>query len=213
MPFLMLGIVAAIVLIIIFATRSRPSGGGGRASTASGKKKPEFFFTPEYKRAGIRGEEAAARAIESVLREGDRLFTNVSIEYDGKPAELDNVIVNKYGVFIIEVKNYTGYIVGNEDDYVWQKYKTTDAGNTYEKTVKNPIKQVKRQVFILAHYIEYYGLRVWVKGYTILLHGNSPVESEYMLNSVSDIDRAIHTKGRRMLDEKTVESITRLLSE
>ena len=216
MPFIILGIVAAIVFIIIFATRSRPSGGGGRASTASGKKKPGFWkwiFTPENKRVGIRGEEAAARAIESVLREGDRLFTNVSIEYDGKPAELDNVIVNKYGVFIIEVKNYTGYIVGNEDDYVWQKYKTTDAGNTYKNTVKNPIKQVKRQVFILAHYLEYYGPRVWVKGYTILLHGNSPVESEYMLNSVSDIDRAIHTKDRRMLDEKTVESITRLLSE
>lgn len=216
MPFIILGIVAAIVFIIIFATRSRPSGGGGRVGTAGGKKKPGFWkwiFTPEYKRVGIRGEEAAARAIESVLREGDRLFTNVSIEYDRKPAELDNVIVNKYGVFIIEVKNYTGYIVGNEDDYVWQKYKTTAAGNTYEKTVKNPIKQVKRQVFILAHYLEYYGPRVWVKGYTILLHGNSPVESEYMLNSVSDIDRAIHTKDRRMLDEKTVESITRLLSE
>lgn len=216
MPSIILGIVAAIVLIIIFATRSRPSGGGGRASTASGEKKPgfgEWIFTPEYKRVGIRGEEAAVRAIESVLREGDRLFTNVSIEYDGKPAELDNVIVNKYGVFIIEVKNYKGYIVGNEDDYVWQKYKTTDAGSTYEKTVKNPIKQVKRQVFILAHYLEYYGERLWVKGYTILLHGNSPVESEYMLNSVSDIDRAIHTKERRMLDEKTVESITKLLSE
>ena len=100
MPFIILGIVAAIVLIIIFATRSRPSGGGGRAGTAGGEKKPEFWgwtFTPEYKRVGIRGEEAATRSIESILHEGDRLFTNVSIEYDGKPAELDNVIVNKYG--------------------------------------------------------------------------------------------------------------------
>ena len=216
MPFLILGIVAAIVFVIILATRSRSSGGRSGTGTAGGDKKPEFWkwiFTPEYKRVGIRGEEAATRAIESVLREGDRLFTNVSIEYNGKPAELDNVIVNKYGVFIIEVKNYTGYIVGNEDDYEWQKYKMTDAGNTYEKNVKNPIKQVKRQVFILAHYLEYFGPRVWVKGYAILLHGNSPVESEYLLNSAADIDRAIHTSDRRMLDAKTLESITKLLSE
>lgn len=216
MPFIILGIVAVIVLVIILATRSRPSGGGGGTGTSGGEKKSgfwEWIFTPEYKRVGIRGEEAAVRAIQSVLREDDRLFTNVNIEYDGKPAELDNVIVNKYGVFIIEVKNYTGHIVGSEDDYEWQKYKTTDAGNTYEKTVKNPIKQVKRQVYILARYLEYYGPRVWVRGYAILLHGNSPVQSEYMLTSVTDIDRVIHTPDRRMLDVKTVESITKLLSE
>ena len=123
-----------------------------------------------------------------------------------------NVIVNKYGVFIIEVKNYTGYIVGNEDDFEWQKFKTTDAGNTYEKTVKNPIPQVKRQVDILARYLKYYGPRVWVKGYAILLQGNSPVDSKYLLKSVADIDRAIHTPDRRMLDAKTLESITKLLS-
>ena len=136
----------------------------------------------------------------------------MSIEYDGKPAELDNVVVNKYGVFIIEVKNYSGFIVGGEDDYEWKKYKTTDAGNTYVKTVKNPIRQVKRQIYILARYLEYYGSRVWVHGYAILLHGNSPVRSEYVLTSKADIDHAIHTVDRRMLDTKTVDRIVELLS-
>ena len=167
---------------------------------------------PEYKRVGIRGEEAAVKAIQSVLRDGDRLFTNVSIEYDGKPAELDNVIVNKYGVFIIEVKNYSGQIVGGEDDYEWHKYKTTEAGNTYEKMVKNPIKQVKRQTYVLAKYLDYYGTRVWIRGYAILLQGNSPVKSSYILTSLSDVDRAIHTADRKMLDVKTVEKISELLT-
>lgn len=56
------------------------------------------------------------------------------------------MVINRYGVFIIEVKNYKGELVGNGDDYEWKKYKTTGAGNTYEKTVKNPIRQVKRQI-------------------------------------------------------------------
>lgn len=217
MPFIIIGVIAVIVIIVVLATRpkDRPSGENRPDNTSGGNKRGfwEWIFTPEYKRVGIRGEEAAVRAIQAVLREDDRLFTNVSIEYDGKPAELDNVIVNKYGVFIIEVKNYTGHIVGSEDDYEWQKYKTTDAGNTYEKTVKNPIKQVKRQVYILARYLEYYGPRVWVRGYAILLHGNSPVQSEYMLTSVADIDRVIHSPDRRMLNANTVERITKLLSE
>lgn len=60
------------------------------------------FLTPEYKIAGMQGEAAAVKIIRSVMRDDDRLFTGVSIEYDGKKTGLDNVIVNKYGVFIIE---------------------------------------------------------------------------------------------------------------
>ena len=73
-------------------------------------------LSPE-KVAGKRGEAAAANIIRSVLRKGDLLLTNVEIDCDGKKTELDNVIVNKNGVFIIEVKNYSGSLVGCESDF------------------------------------------------------------------------------------------------
>ena len=167
---------------------------------------------PEERRVGKRGEKIAEEIIRRALHEGDLLFTNVRIEYDGRPAELDNVIVNRYGVFIIEVKNYKGRIVGGEDDFEWVKYKVTNAGNEYEKHVKNPIKQVKRQIYILAHYLEYNGARVWIRGYAMLLNGNSPVESEYMLNGTEDVERVIHTKDRDILDADTVGRIAAILS-
>ncbi len=125
------------------------------------------IFEPEYRRFGRQGEELATNIIKQVLRDGDQLLSNVNVEYDGKRAELDNVVVNRFGVFIFEVKNYAGYIVGGEDDYEWQKYKTTEAGNTYEKTVKNPIRQVKRQIDILAHFLDYYGARAWIEGFHV----------------------------------------------
>lgn len=214
MKFILIGIITVIVLALVFNRNSRNNGGERRPHDHSSTKEEfrEWVSMPEYKRVGIRGEKAAARAVESVLREGDRLFTNVIIEYNGEPAELDIVVVNRYGVFIIEVKNYIGYIVGGEDDYVWQKFKTTDAGNTYERTVKNPIRQVKREIYILAHFLEYYGSRVWVKGYVILLHDNSPVESNYLLDSIASIDRAIHTRDRTILNTDTIEKISKLLS-
>ena len=173
---------------------------------------PRTFEDPE-RRVGRLGEEEATRIISSVLREDDRLFTNVQIEYKDKEAELDNVIVNKFGVFIIEVKNYTGSLVGNEDDYEWIKYHETDAGNTYSKIVKNPIKQVKRQVYVLSKFLDYYGtVRVWIEGYAMLLQQNSPVASEYVLSSVKDIDRAIHTSTKNRLTKKDTEEIIKLLS-
>lgn len=193
---ILIAVLAVFILIAVLISREDLSG----------------VFQPEERRAGRQGEALAAQIIRQALHEGDHLFTNVSIEYDGRPAELDNVIVNRYGVFIIEVKNYKGNIIGNEDDYEWRKYKTTSAGNTFEKTVKNPIKQVKRQTYILAHYLEYNGALVWIKGYAMLLNGNSPVESEYMLNGTADVERAIHTMDRRLLDEETVERIAAILS-
>lgn len=173
---------------------------------------PRPVFERPERRAGRRGEAIAADVIRQVLREDDYLLSNVRVTIPEKETELDNIVVNKYGVFIIEVKNYKGKLVGTEEDFEWKKYKTTDAGNTFEKTVKNPIRQVKRQIYILARYLDYYGVKVWVKGYVILLHRNSPVDGELMLESVGDIDRAIHTADRTRLDRKTVEKIVGLLS-
>lgn len=165
----------------------------------------------ESKRAGRRGEAIATSAINSVLRDGDRLFTNVEIAFDGRPAELDNVIVNQFGVFIIEVKNYKGRLYGAGDDYEWKKYKDDGYGNTFEKNVKNPIKQVKRQIYILAKYLDYCGSHVWVEGYAFLIYGNSPIQSRYVLSSLQEIDRAIHTPGRNRISKQQADAISKLL--
>lgn len=165
----------------------------------------------EKRQAGKLGEEKAFSVIRSVLKEGDLLFTNVSFVYDGRPAETDCIIVNKFGVFIIEVKNYVGKIIGSEKDFEWTKYKLTERGNVYEKTVKNPVRQVKRQIYLLAKYLDYHGVRVWVKGYALFIHGNSPIKSESILCSAHEIDKAIHTKDREFLSYQTIEKIKKLL--
>lgn len=171
----------------------------------------DWTFESASRRAGRHGEEVAAEMIRQVLREGDFLLTNIEISYDGKRAEIDCIIVNKFGVFIFEVKNYSGQLVGDEDDYEWQKIKITDSGNMYSKQVKNPIRQLKRQIYLLANYLQLHHIRVWVEGYVILLHQNSPVDSEYIISSPSDIDRAVHTKGKNHLYPKETQQIIALL--
>lgn len=174
-----------------------------------------FWGTPSegaITRAGRRGEEYAVDMIRRVMREDDRLFTNVCIEPDGRKTELDIIIVNKYGVFIIEVKNYRGLLSGGADDFKWQKLKTTDAGNTYEKTVRNPIRQVKRQIFLLSRFLDANGIKAWISGYAYIIYANAPVKSEYLLESLDDIDRAIHTRDRRLLDDETIERIAGLMA-
>lgn len=153
------------------------------------------LFESGARRAGRRGEELAREYIKSVLQEGDTLLNNIKLEYDGKTCECDNVVVNKFGVFIIEVKYYEGKLSGNIDDYEWTKTKITDADNVYETSVKNPIKQVNRQVYILAKYLEENGIYVWVDGYAMILWNHQIVHNQ-ILNSIEDIDKAIHTKNK-----------------
>ena len=148
------------------------------------------------------------------MNEKDLLFTNVEISFDGRKAELDNIIINHFGIFIIETKNYVGEIEGKEDDYTWVKTKITPAGNIYQKSVLNPIKQVKRQIYLLSKYIENFtGIRVWIKGYAYLINNNSPIENEFIIQNVQNIDKAIHKKTKTHLNKTQISKIKDLLSE
>ncbi len=170
------------------------------------------LFESGKKRAGRQGEQFAAQLIRGILNEKDVLLNNVCISFGDKPAELDNVIINNRGVFVIEVKNYSGTLYGNEDDYEWMKTKRTDAGNIYQKSVKNPIPQVKRQVYILSSFLKQYGINVWVEGYAFLVGRNSPVRSKYVLDSINGINDAIHLGTNNNLTKSQKDRIVELLS-
>lgn len=192
-------IVSSIISSIVNASKAK--------RVHSNKKK----IITNKERAGIRGEVRAAGIINSVLENGDLLFQNVEISVDNRPAEFDSIVVNQYGVYIFEVKNYKGTLEGTEEDYEWKKYNTSEAGNTYEKKVKNPIKQVKREIYLLAQYLKRHGVKVWVDGYAILLNNNSPVFSEHIVGGSRDVDRVIHTSRRNKLTGADIKRITKLL--
>ena len=78
------------------------------------------------------------------------------------------------------MKNYSGTLAGDADDFEWEKLHMSQGGNIYIKTVKNPIRQVKRQIYILAKYLDYYGVRTWVEGYVYMCDAESPVEDEHI---------------------------------
>ncbi len=166
----------------------------------------------QRRRAGRRGEEQAHILISSCLREDDYLFENVEIECEGKRAEFDSIVINKCGVFIFEVKAYSGWLVGDEDDYMWMKYHESNEGNTYVKEVKNPIKQVKREIYILSKYLKEYGVDVWVNGYAIVFGAEVPFKSDYVIYDGQQLDRTIHSRGGKGLSEKSIERIRGILA-
>ncbi|MBR3244967.1 MAG: NERD domain-containing protein [Parasporobacterium sp.] len=166
---------------------------------------------PPHKAAGNAGEEAAAAVIKRILQKRDYCGRNVPVSFGGQKTELDFVIVNRNGVFIIEVKNYSGKISGEEEALQWKKSKTSQGGKTYEKFIENPIPQVKREEYILGNFLRSKGINVWVNGYIYFVRNNRPFQSRYLLNSGNEIDMAIHKKPDSLLNEKTIEHIVKTL--
>ena len=134
---------------------------------------------------------------------------NISIH--GRNTELDYVVINTNGVFIFEVKNFSGKLVGNEDDQYWNKYKISSGNKEYIKEIRNPIKQLKREIYLLKEYLKYYGVDLWIEGYVLFVNMNSPVESEYTVNDKSEIDDILHLRRNQVLTKNQIEKIISIL--
>ena len=162
-------------------------------------------------RAGKEGEILAGKMIHQYLNEQDILFNNVEIVVHGRETELDYVVINKNGVFIFEVKNYSGELEGNEDDEYWNKYKISSGNNEYVKEVRNPIKQLKREIYLLKEYLKYYGIDLWINGYVLFVNMNSPIDSDYTINNESELNSILHTRCGQTLNKKQIEKIVNIL--
>lgn len=161
--------------------------------------------------AGKEGELQAKKILNHYLNENDLLLNNVNISIHGRNTELDYVVINNNGIFIFEVKNFSGKLVGNEDDQYWNKYKISRGNKEYIKEIRNPIKQLKREIYLLKEYLKYYGVDLWIEGYVLFVNMNSPVESEYTVNDKSEIDDILHLRRNQLLTKNQIEKIISIL--
>lgn len=161
--------------------------------------------------AGKEGELQAKKILNHYLNENDLLLNNVNISIHGRNTELDYVVINNNGIFIFEVKNFSGKLVGNEDDQYWNKYKISRGNKEYIKEIRNPIKQLKREIYLLKEYLKYYGVDLWIEGYVLFVNMNSPVESEYTVNDKSEINDILHLRRNQVLTKNQIEKIISIL--
>jgi hypothetical protein len=81
------------------------------------------------------GEESVASILRTLPKDYV-VFNDVYLEIKGKSTQIDHVVISRYGVFIIETKNYTGWIFGNDTSEYWTQ---TIYKNKYQ--LRNPLKQ------------------------------------------------------------------------
>lgn len=98
------------------------------------------MFFERFTKANIKGVigEGVSRLFFMGLDTNEyKVLHNITLQNtQGKTTQIDHVIVSIYGIFVVETKNYQGWIYGNEIDRQWTQV-------IYKKRQQfyNPIKQ------------------------------------------------------------------------
>lgn len=212
MTYFIIAIIIAVFIAIAVSSCRNDSGAFRNRYPDQSDDEREIY------RAGAKGEYRAASAIKSILFKDDWHTCNFEYSVDGREAECDILVVNSNGIFIFEVKNFSGSLFGYETDDIWEKVKESDGGNLYSKEIKNPIKQVRRQIWLLKELLGSYGIYdFWIDGYVLLVNANPHDESEYILTDLSEVERIIHKPGKHPLNKSkrdaVISAINAVISE
>lgn len=92
-----------------------------------------YLNSPTYK--GKNGERIVAKVLENISI-NTKVINDIILNDNGKSRQIDHIVINEYGVFVIETKNYGGVIYGKELSENWSQYLKN---KKYE--LKNPIHQ------------------------------------------------------------------------
>jgi hypothetical protein len=88
---------------------------------------------------------------EHFPRTSNYLLNNITLPLsnsDNGTVQIDHILINEYGVFVIETKHYSGWIFGKETDFKW----TQSFDNGKKFTFLNPLKQNEFHINELKKY-------------------------------------------------------------
>ena len=99
-------------------------------------------YTPKIK--GARGEFRVSRRLRRLDKKKYKIYNDIYLKVDDRITQIDHLIISIYGIFVIETKNYRGWIHGGEKSEYWSQ-------TFYKKKTKfrNPIKQNWAHIYLL----------------------------------------------------------------
>jgi len=100
---------------------------------------------------GLIGEWRVRKQLRRLPEENYRILNDITLRGKKGTSQIDHLVVSPYGIFVIETKNYNGWIHGSEDSEYWfqtfYKHKTK---------FRNPIKQNWSHIYAMKENLPEY---------------------------------------------------------
>lgn len=91
---------------------------------------------------GARGEYVIYKKLSEIELSGAKFLFNLYLpRKNGKTSEIDVLIIHSKGLFVIESKNYSGWIFGNEKQRQWTQTLPISYRRSHKEYFYNPILQ------------------------------------------------------------------------
>lgn len=95
-----------------------------------------FWRIFRVKIKGAIGEKATSSILYFLDKSNYKVINNIVLEAAGKTTQIDHIVISDFGVFVIETKNYKGWILGGENSEYW-----TQVIYKRKEKLYNPIRQ------------------------------------------------------------------------
>lgn len=128
------------------------------------------LFSPKIK--GYLGERSVSNKLSILNQSKYKVINNLMLQVGSKTSQIDHIVVSNYGIFVIETKNYKGWIIGNEHDEYWKQV-------IYKRKEKlyNPIKQNYGHIMALKEVLKVFPNLDYISIITFTINANLKVNS------------------------------------
>jgi len=124
--------------------------------------------------AGAEGEQIALSVLSN-LPDGFTIFNQVDVPNPRSNTgvnEADLIVCGPDALFVIEIKHNNGVIVCDESLREWSITKVGRGGTAYNKTMRNPVSQTKKLVWLIGEYLKDRNAKPWIQGIVIFTNPN-----------------------------------------
>lgn len=116
-------------------------------------------------RAGQFGESRVSKLLAKMLPGSMYILNDLTIKFGGSSAQIDHIVVGPKGIFVIETKNWSGTVRGDEKRETWEQVPSRG-----KKSIKvhNPISQNQHHVNVLSNWLRANG-KLWSEIYSLVI--------------------------------------------
>ncbi|WP_293832801.1 NERD domain-containing protein [uncultured Phascolarctobacterium sp.] len=111
---------------------------------------------------GLEGEYLIYRELMTYEADGAKLIFNCYIpKQNGQTTEIDMIMIHRSGIYVIESKNYSGWIFGNERDEKWTQSLLGKGHTAQKEHFFNPVLQNKIHIRHLCRLLNGYEQKIY----------------------------------------------------
>lgn len=151
---------------------------------------------------GALGENAVSIVLRQLCKQDYKIIHNVTLFNNGYKTQIDHIIVSSYGVFVIETKNFKGWILGGEHSKYWTQVIYKRRHKMYNPILQN-YGHVKSLRFHLSDYpnLKYIPIVVFTRRSTLKVTTSSPVIYTH------ELVRTVQSYKEKTINESLMDEI------